>query len=187
MKGGQTIESALVEVTDARCEEEAERVAQLEDVIDRSSGVGYVFADDQLAFMIEHTVEDMSGLAGICGDDLGAERREPVSDVGVEQHTGVSAVAGLPLTAGAEKLPVRGRCVARSPYLDERMWGVAVDDRRQRRPAMVRQVSLACRHNFPTSKPDAGGYPPQSISYPLFLAHVTESAHSLRCRWFTTA
>ena len=51
-------------------------MAQAEDMIDRAGGIGRMFADDQLAFMVEQAVEDMRGLAGIGGDDLGVERRE---------------------------------------------------------------------------------------------------------------
>lgn len=98
-----------------------------------------MFADYQLALMVEQAIEDVRGLAGIGCNDLGVERREAVGDVGVEQHAGIGAVAGiaigatLALTAGAEELSIRRRRVARSPDLGERMRGMAVNDRRQRR------------------------------------------------------
>ena len=114
-------------------------MAQTEDVIDRAGGIRRMFADHQFALMVEQAVEDMRGFAGIGGDDLGMERRKAVGDVGVEQHAGFGAVAGvaigagLALTTGAEELAVRRRCVARSPNRREGMRGVAIDDRRQRR------------------------------------------------------
>jgi len=77
IKRRQAIEPAFVEVADARCEAKAEQVAQAEDVIDRVGGVGRVFADHQLALMVEQAVKDVRGLACIGGDDLA-----------VEQHTG---------------------------------------------------------------------------------------------------
>ncbi|MDG5973458.1 hypothetical protein JAGODDHD_04228 [Sphingomonas paucimobilis] len=135
----QAVEPALVEVADAGREAEAEQMAQAEDMIDRAGGIGRMFADDQLAFMVEQAVEDMRGLAGIGGDDLGVERREAVGDVGVEQHAWFGAIAGvvigagLALTTGTKELPVRRRCIARSPDRRERMRGMAIDDRRQRR------------------------------------------------------
>lgn len=81
-------------------------------MIDRPGGIG-MFADYKLGFMVEQDVENMRGFAGISGDDLGAERREAVGDISVEQHAGISAIAGvaidagLALTAGTEEMPVR--------------------------------------------------------------------------------
>jgi len=46
-------------------------------MIDRSSGIGRMFADNEFAFVTEQPVEDMCGLTGIGGDDLGVEGREP--------------------------------------------------------------------------------------------------------------
>ena len=38
-------------------------MAQAEDMIDRAGGIGRMFADDQLAFMVEQAVEDVEAAA----------------------------------------------------------------------------------------------------------------------------
>ena len=58
-------------------------------------------------------VENVRGLAGVGGDDLGVERRVAIGDVGVELHARLRAVFGvvvgarLAVAAGPEELAVR--------------------------------------------------------------------------------
>ena len=115
------IEPSVGEVANARREAESQEVAEAEHMIDRAGGVGVVLANVDRAFMVHEPVEDMRGLAGVRGDDLGIERRVAVGDVGVELHArfravfGVVVSAGLAMSAGAEELAVRRRRVAVAP------------------------------------------------------------------------
>ena len=69
-----------------------------------------MLANVDRAFMMHEPVEDMRGLAGVRGDDLGIERRVAVGDVGVELHArfravfGVVVSPGLAMSAGAKEL-----------------------------------------------------------------------------------
>ncbi len=58
--------------------------------------------------MVEQAIEDVRGLAGIGCDDLGVERREAVGDMGVEQHAGIGAIAGVAISARLA-LPIKTR------------------------------------------------------------------------------
>ena len=82
-------------------------------MIDRAGRVGVMLADFQGAFMMQQAIQNMRGLAGIGGDDLGVKRRIAIGDVRVELHAGFRAIfgvvigAGLAMPAGLEKLAIR--------------------------------------------------------------------------------
>jgi hypothetical protein len=111
--GSGDIEPAVGEVANARREAESQEVAEAEHVIDGASRVGVVLTDIERAFVVHEAVENMGGLAGVGGDDLGIERRVAVGDMGVELYPRLGAVFGvvvgarLPVPAGAEELAIR--------------------------------------------------------------------------------
>ena len=132
------IEPPVGEIANARREAESQQVAEAEHVIDRAGGVGVVLADVDRAFMVHQPVENVRGLAGVRGDDLGIERRVTIGDVGVELHARLRAVfgvvvgAGLAMSAGAEKLAVRRRSVAVAPDSGEGLGVNGVDETGER-------------------------------------------------------
>ncbi len=85
--------------------------------------------------MVHEPVEDMRGLAGVRGDDLGIERRVAIGAVGIELHARFRAVLGvvvgarLAMSAGAEELAVRRRSVTRNrPKLEKLIEDLRKDD-----------------------------------------------------------
>ena len=65
------IEPAVGEIANARREAESKQMTEAEHVIDRAGGVGVVLANVDRAFMVHQSVENVRGLAGVGGDDLG--------------------------------------------------------------------------------------------------------------------
>ena len=61
-------------------------MAEAEHMIDRAGGVGVMLANVHRAFMMLEPVENVCGLAGVGGDNLGMERRAAIGDVGVKLH-----------------------------------------------------------------------------------------------------
>jgi hypothetical protein len=81
----------FAKVTDARCEAEAEQMAQAEDVIEGSGGMCRMLADCDPALMAEQPVDDMRSLAGIGGYDLPRTRRYPLNALSLRQIEGRAA------------------------------------------------------------------------------------------------
>ena len=108
------IKPAVGEIADTWRKQESQELAKTEHVIDRAGGVGVVLADVDRAFVVHEPVENMRRLAGVRRDDLGMERRVAIGDVGVELYPRLGAIFGvivgarLAMSAGAEKLTVRG-------------------------------------------------------------------------------
>jgi len=48
--------------------------------------------DSQIGLMVEQTVENMRGVAGVCCDHFGIEGRVLVGDVGIEEHSRLIAI-----------------------------------------------------------------------------------------------
>lgn len=87
------IEPLVGQVTNTRCEAEAQKMAEGEDVVGETARIGVVLLDPQIGLMVEQAVENMCCVAGIRGDDLGIERRVLVGDVGIEEHSRLIAIS----------------------------------------------------------------------------------------------
>jgi len=92
---GRQVQSALLEVTQARREAVTKERHQPEDMIGRTTCIDRVLLDRQARLVIEQAVEDVRRFAGRCGDDLRMERAVLVGNVGVEADTRFIAVAGI--------------------------------------------------------------------------------------------
>ena len=83
-----------------------------EDVIGEASGIRVVLLDPQVGFMVQQAVEHVGGVSHTDVDDLGAEGRVLVRDVGIEELAGFGSVlwvdvaGALGLASGLEALPV---------------------------------------------------------------------------------
>jgi hypothetical protein len=83
-----------------------------EDVIGEARGIRVVFLDPQIRFMMQQSVEDVGGVPYTDIDDLGAEGRVLIRDVGIEELAGFGSILGidvagaLGLATGLEPLPV---------------------------------------------------------------------------------
>ena len=106
------IEPLVGEVADAGRKAKSQQMAERKDVIGEAGCVGVVLLDPQIGLVVEQTVENVRGIAGIRGDHLGVEGRVLVGDVGVEKHTRLVAIAQIDLpgllsaSAGTESLAV---------------------------------------------------------------------------------
>jgi hypothetical protein len=81
------IEPLVGKVTNTRRKAKSQKMAECKDVVDETSCVGVVLLDSQIGLMVEQTVENMRGIAGVCGVHLGIEGRVLVGDVGIEEHS----------------------------------------------------------------------------------------------------
>src|ERR1017187_5700809 len=108
------IKPFLRQIADTRGETEAQEVHEREHMVAETGCVGIVFRNPQIRFMVEQTVENISGIADRCIDDLRVEGRVLVGNVRIEKDAGFIAVSGvhssggLAPATGAEALPVRG-------------------------------------------------------------------------------
>jgi hypothetical protein len=108
------IEPLVGEVADSGREAEAQHMAERKDMIGEACGVGVVLLDSQIGLMVEQTVENVRGVAGIRGDHLGIKGRVLVGDVGIKEHTWLISIAQIDLSgllsasAGAESLAIGG-------------------------------------------------------------------------------
>src|SRR5204862_8193855 len=71
-----------------RCRSHSPLAPSLTPAPPRSPLFPYTTLFRSFAFMIQQAIENVGGLSGIGGDDLGVERRESVGHMGVEQHAG---------------------------------------------------------------------------------------------------
>ena len=133
------IQLGVAQIADARSEAEAEQMHEGEDVVREAGRVGVMLLDPQVGFMVKQPIEDVGGVAHTDVDDLGAERRVLVRDVGVEEFAwfgailGVDVAGALSFASSPEALSIRGRCGSVAPVLRERLPGLGVDEFRQRR------------------------------------------------------
>ena len=83
-----------------------------EDVIGEARGIRVVLLDPQIRFMVQQPVEDIGGVSYTNVDDLGAEGRVLIRNVGIEEFAGFGPVLGIDVTgalgfaSGFEPLPV---------------------------------------------------------------------------------
>ncbi len=96
-----------------------------ENVVGKAGRIGGMLFDPQVGFIVQQLVEHESGVAHSDVDDLGAERRVLVRDVGIEQLArlgtilGIDMAGALGLASSPEALPIRGRCGSVAPVLCE--------------------------------------------------------------------
>lgn len=100
---------------------------ECEDVIGEARGVGVMFFDSQVGLMVKQAVEDIRGVAYPDVDDLGAERRVLIRDVGIEELAGLGSVFGIDMTGALALPPVLNRCpseddVVPSPQFSAKGW-----------------------------------------------------------------
>ena len=102
-------------------------MAEPEDVLGCTAGIGIVLPDGQGTLMVEQSIQNVSCLASVSRDYLGVERCKPVGDVGIELYAwlrpvvGVVIGAGLAVAASPEELPVGGGSFAVAPESGKRL------------------------------------------------------------------
>lgn len=87
------VESLFPEIVNARCEPEAERVTQREDVIGESVGVGVVLGDSKLELVIEQPVQHVR--RSVRGGD---DRRLATGHVCLERDAEACAISQIDLS-----------------------------------------------------------------------------------------
>ena len=117
--------ASVADVPNSRCKSKSQEMAERENVVSESGGIGVVLVDLQFRFMVEQTVQNVCRITYGRADELGVERPVLVRDVGVKRHAGVVTVTRIYITqcisgsAGSESLPVRGTGGSVSPMPGE--------------------------------------------------------------------
>lgn len=82
-------------------------------MIDGARRVRIVLSDIQRAFVVKQPVQNMRGLAGVGGDELGMKRRIAIGDMRIKLDARLRAIFGvvvgarLSMAACLEKLSIR--------------------------------------------------------------------------------
>lgn len=87
-----------------------------EDVIGEAGRVGVMPLDPQVSFMMGKPVENIGGVAHANVDDLGAEGRVLIRDVGIEE---LARFGAFSFASSPEWLSIRGRGGSIAPVLCE--------------------------------------------------------------------
>ena len=105
-------ESFVGEIADAGCEAKDQQVAESEDVVCRTRGIGRVFFDPQIGPILKQTVEDVGRVANYGVDDFGMGRHVLLGDMRLEVDSWPIAILRIQLAgcfaaaAGAKALAV---------------------------------------------------------------------------------
>ena len=85
----------FTKVANARSKPESEQVAQSEDVIGESGGVGVMLFDAEIGFVIQQPIEYVGGVPHCGADEFAVEGGVLVRDVRVERRARLIAITGI--------------------------------------------------------------------------------------------
>jgi hypothetical protein len=68
------------EIADAGRKAKAQQMTERKDMVDEAGGIGVMLFDPQVGFVVKQAVENMRGIAGVCGNHLGVEGRARLYD-----------------------------------------------------------------------------------------------------------
>ena len=118
-------QASVADVPNSRRKSKSQELAERENVVSESGGIGVVLFDSQFRFMVEQTVQNVCRITYSRADELGVERPVLVRDVGVKRHAGIVTVACIYTAqcisgaAGSKPLAVRGTGGSVFPIPDE--------------------------------------------------------------------